>query len=738
MLITHDRLPHSVYVIKVILSNALRTSRCPRLPNDHGPMPLEDLKTFITPTAAELKKATEGADITFEDLGHPAMLTIRRAGDVPSGKQETAGTRAATRQIRNRDTGAPTDAKPTNAMATEMRVPSPMNCDESDLWLELVPVLARAVTDSRKEPFYGNVTEKYVKSVVDKDANKHIKTTSGTDVWIEGQARGQTEPSTTMNQGPTQNFVSTTAVTTTSLTPSTIGWVLRCLSATRCKGCNWVFFCCKTHQELRSLHNQEFLAPCGIGSIRGQPGTQYQLPSRPTILEAPPATRPSNYQLSRVQNKREQQAIALRASQTDTGAVADKVHQWQQVVAFFVAQTGRSVKQIRCDGEFATNKMQEFCTDNGRKPPVGFLQPIGCLAWVRLWKSSKGMSVAVPGVLVGYNLFRRLYRIHLVNERQIVEQRNARFNPVVRGYTASVGEYAWDENSSFDDVQKQILRQPNEDFGANSAEFPYENSEATVKKDESFDSTIVVTEHDAANYREDNMPRNQRNQIPRLEAVPEATPLQNAPKAPRDIEGNISSSNIVTGARNRRQTPANVSTHMAVDNGGSDGDVMSDGDDELRYTDVCLFTRVLRNQKRCWQIPDVVQARTKKVEGLYDVACLEWATWSDADKDKIKAIRTGFVDAIKAGRRWDPASQFPPSFADDVRGGSNIQKGRGGVLLNAVSEDRGFANAKPAKTPCTDQEPQPADEAATLRQWPLRKLAGYVFICIKSRTLPTG
>eukprot|EP00808_Paulinella_micropora_P005295 g44300.t1 len=228
--------------------------------------------------------------------------------------------------------------------------------------------------------------------------------------------------------------------------------------------------------------------------------------------------------------------------------------------------------------------------------------------------------------------------------------------------------------------------------------FPYENSEATVEKDESFDSTIVVTQHDAANYREDSMPRNQRNQIPRLEAVPEATPLRvlrrgavsripvrrpECTQSSKGHEGNISSSNIVAGARNRRQTPANVSTHMAVDNGGSDGDGMTDGDDELRYTDICLFTRVLQKpEKVLRQIPDVVQARTKEVEGLYDVGCLEWATWSDADKDRIKPIRTGFVDAIKAYSHADmgeicyaippddfrdPASQFPPGFADDVR-----------------------------------------------------------------------
>eukprot|EP00808_Paulinella_micropora_P024876 g56528.t1 len=77
-------------------------------------MPLGELKTYITPTAAELKKATEkkqagdpampleeqkaaidalGPNFTFEQLeqclpdkGHPAMLTIRRAGNGTSGR----------------------------------------------------------------------------------------------------------------------------------------------------------------------------------------------------------------------------------------------------------------------------------------------------------------------------------------------------------------------------------------------------------------------------------------------------------------------------------------------------------------------------------------------------------------------------------------------------------------------------------------------------------------------------
>eukprot|EP00808_Paulinella_micropora_P015937 g61611.t1 len=168
---------------------------------------------------------------------------------------------------------------------------------------------------------------------------------------------------------------------------------------------------------------------------------------------------------------------------------------------------------------------------------------------------------------------------------------------------------------------------------------------------------MVIVPEMSVVLSKDNAPR---NQIPRLEAVPEATPLcvvrrgaqagsPSVLKAPRDIDGNISSSNIVSGARNRRRTPANVSTHVAVDRGGGgDEVVMTDADDEIRYIDVCLFTRVLRKpEKVLRQMPDVVQARTKEVEVLYDVGCLEWATWNDAERDKIKPIRTGFVDAIK-------------------------------------------------------------------------------------------
>jgi len=315
---------------------------------------------------------------------------------------------------------------------------------------------------------------------------------------------------------------------------------------------------------------------------------------------------------------------------------------------------------------------------------------------------------------------------------------------------------------------------------------------------------------------------------------------------------------------------------------------------------------VLRKpEKQLRTMPQVVEARKREVQGLYDSKCLEWATWQDAERDRVKPIRTGFVDAIKvdegsgqekyksrlviygnqmipfqhfspyetsspvaqhiflltlcsllvainalikhidfsqayshadmqeicyaippddckmqdrpnmiwrvmkalygspqAGRRWydhisrylrqlgytqstvdacvfflkGEAGVFPPKFAYDERSlpwivllrtddmlvfcmkgeqhaalvkklqearfrftdkgdvevfcGMQFKRFETGLLIHqqayidGLLQDRGFANAKPATTPCTDQEPQPADETATLRQWPLRKLAG--------------
>eukprot|EP00808_Paulinella_micropora_P007049 g78267.t1 len=51
-------------------------------------------------------------------------------------------------------------------------------------------------------------------------------------------------------------------------------------------------------------------------------------------------------------------------------------------------------------------------------------------------------------------------------------------------------------------------------------------------------------------------------------------------------------------------------------------------------------------------------------------------------------------------------------------------KGDVEAYIDGLLQDRGFENAKPSATPCTEQEPQPANQEARLRQWPLRKLAG--------------
>eukprot|EP00808_Paulinella_micropora_P010911 g9401.t1 len=165
-------------------------------------------------------------------------------------------------------------------------------------------------------------------------------------------------------------------------------------------------------------------------------------------------------------------------------------------------------------------------------------------------------------------------------------------------------------------------------------------------------------------------------------------------------------------------------------------------------------------------IPQVVEARQKEIQGLYDAKYLECATWQYAERDRVKPIRTGFVDAIKEdeatalmkprhlwhntssssryahcwreddGRRW----HFSPidSLRREERQHEELVKKLGEANFrftdNGEVEDRGFENAKPSTTPCTEQEPQPADPDASIRQWPLRKLAGCAYTCTESRT----
>eukprot|EP00808_Paulinella_micropora_P021144 g41524.t1 len=70
----------------------------------------------------------------------------------------------------------------------------PMDCENADVWLESAPVkIARSMTVENSEPFYDDVTEKYVKQIINKDVNKHIKARDGSTTYVEGEARGSTE-----------------------------------------------------------------------------------------------------------------------------------------------------------------------------------------------------------------------------------------------------------------------------------------------------------------------------------------------------------------------------------------------------------------------------------------------------------------------------------------------------------------------------------------------------------------
>eukprot|EP00808_Paulinella_micropora_P017592 g28801.t1 len=290
----------------------------------------------------------------------------------------------------------------------------------------------------------------------------------------------------------------------------------------------------------------------------------------------------------------------------------------------------------------------------------------GCLAWVRAWNPRKGLSIAAPGVLVGYNLCRRLYRVYLKREGKVVEQRNVRFNAMVRGYTANVEEYPW----GGDEERQTVVR---DDVGTlgwkNATNLPGEtenlpsddSSTEAMKNENSEDSSIVIVEHNSSgDYDDVRRPA----PMPGLEVAHEKTgqsyriprtdlPVihENKGKAPKDIEGNITASNIVSGRRVRKQTPAGTPTHtyhMATTDETDTHEPMSvvEIKDGIRYTDVCLFTRVLRKpEKVLRQMPEVAKARQTEIQ--YDAGCLEWSTWAEPDREKIKPIRTGFVDAIK-------------------------------------------------------------------------------------------
>eukprot|EP00808_Paulinella_micropora_P014445 g3258.t1 len=144
-----------------------------------------------------------------------------------------------------------------------------------------------------------------------------------------------------------------------------------------------------------------------------------------------------------------------------------------------------------------------------------------------------------------------------------------------------------------------------------------------MKNEKDEDSSIVIVEHNSSSdYNNVRQPA----PMPGLEIAHEVerTPLRARPQM---------TSRILV----RRQGRA-IRLPWPVEE-------MEDG---IRYTHVCLFTLVLRKpEKILRQMPEVAKARRTEIEGLYDAGCLEWSMWAEADREKIKPIRTGFVGAIK-------------------------------------------------------------------------------------------
>eukprot|EP00808_Paulinella_micropora_P002212 g37106.t1 len=596
--------------------------QCPRLP---------DLNTIITPTAQELKKAVEGkgaggpdvpleeqkaavdalgANFTYEDLeaclpekGHPAMLTIRRAGDGASGRDAEAPKKKwpefgdppdATTRIRRGRPGQkegmieqrpelgqieveemmklPPELvkKPEPAEKTGMEEPQRKKqkpeeeprqlkkCAHIQINDESAPAEAQKErADECPEPaLYNNVAEKYTKQGVDNDVSKRVQKNDGTTAFVKGRMNGMTERSTTTKLGQTSS--STSTITTAGATTAAIESKESSYSHPTLPDGPWfwlgfniwptgwqrmVGLCqyCSTYQPPDMLSRKS----CGRYAIRmtryeivrdDPADTKYQLPSRvtsrPAIMTAAPATRPSTYQEARG------------------------------------------------------------------------------------WRRSDAV--------------------------------------------ASKGEYSYGYEKQHD------VGTPHWELATNSTQVADKNeNETELTKDESLtDSTIFVVEHDSSNYRED---KNVRVPVPGLEEAPrvEETPgplcnnrgqfLGRMPTRRRG--GRVIQFPDVKWTTIRKQTPANVATHRYhiatadddAENERRDDDMPYGSQmDEIRYTDVCLFTRVLRKpEKVLRQIPEVVRARGSEVQGLYDAGCLECASWNDADKDRIKPIRTGFVDAIK-------------------------------------------------------------------------------------------
>eukprot|EP00808_Paulinella_micropora_P025903 g32076.t1 len=136
--------------------------------------------------------------------------------------------------------------------------------------------------------------------------------------------------------------------------------------------------------------------------------------------------------------------------------------------------------------------------------------------------------------------------------------------------------------------------------------------------------------------------------------------------APRDILSGVSSSNIIESKRERRQTPTDHPTHhvkVAVEMNPTVplqnqlaplvDDIPSDVNDPAW----CLYTRTLRVPERQIELfPQIVEARRKKVQGLYDTGCfVDAVKINDSDAGELFKSRL-----VIFGNHMTPFQQFSP------------------------------------------------------------------------------
>eukprot|EP00808_Paulinella_micropora_P028486 g72258.t1 len=180
--------------------------------------------------------------------------------------------------IQSNDESAPAETQKESAEIADER----MDCEHE--WLEFVPIPIVRHADECPEPtLYNNVAEKYTKQVVDKDVSKRVQKNDGTTAFVKGRIVALAVDD---NEARADTH-STSAITTTGATTAAIESkeILLDVSTAR-----------MTRYEI----------------VRDDPaGARYQLPSRvtsrPAIMTAAPATRPSTYQEARCQVSRKLQ-----------------------------------------------------------------------------------------------------------------------------------------------------------------------------------------------------------------------------------------------------------------------------------------------------------------------------------------------------------------------------------------------------------------------------------------------